>query len=104
MDCNAVLMRCFPNGSFRKVFMLKLPHHVVAVFCAPFKVPRSSNRLYGCNALTLCLSFSRPPRTRAYAKWFVNDAQFRPQFYTAAKPHKNLKNNLKVGELNPKKY
>jgi len=32
------------------------------------------------------------------------NAQFRPQIYSAAKPHIKLsrKNNLKVGELNPK--
>ena len=53
----------------------------------------------------LCLSFSRPPRTRAYAKFMDKiSAQFRPQTYSAAKPYKKLsrKNNLKVGELNPK--
>jgi len=66
---------------------------------------RSSNQLYGCNDLMLNLSFSRPPWTRAYAKFAKKiNAQLRPQIYSAAKPYKKLsrKNDLKVGELNPK--
>ena len=40
MDYDAMLMGCLSYGSLRKVFMLKLPHHLVAVFCAPLKVPK----------------------------------------------------------------
>src|SRR3989344_4551448 len=76
MDLNAMFFRCFSDASFRKVLIVVLPEHFVAVFRAPLHVPEVvANRMLICCVLHVCLLARQSSRYHSHVDAWRSSAR-----------------------------
>src|SRR3989338_8640739 len=99
---NFVLTCRLPDARFDKVFILQLPHHLIAVLGAPFKVPEVRSDLVAVSSkVCLCHVRSAGESYRYFGKLWCAAS---PAPYSAAKPLKKFSVEncaLKGGGLDP---
>ena len=102
MDDDAMFMGCLADCCFNQIFILKLLHHLISIFWAPFKVPEVQANFVAEMVKFCAYHFSRLRRGELTLFFDENECATSPADYSAAKPHKIFfRISLKAGGLNP---